>query len=98
MEQYTSLIINALFSNISIIADAPESLTTELWGEWQLTENWKTAKVQKITLPEKGICKIDFENKGKHFQALVNLSRKEAKLEGITIAAGESLVLGNLKG
>ena len=96
-QQYTNLIINALFSNISIISDAPDSLSPELWSEWQLTENWKTAKVRKITFPEKEIGRIDFENKGKHFYALVNFSNKEANLNGIVLSAGESMVLGSKK-
>ena len=96
-QQYTTLIINALFSNVSIISDAPDSLTAELWSEWQLTENWKSAKVRKISFPEKEISKIDFENEGIHFQALINFSNKDTNLNGIKLSAGESIVFGNKK-
>jgi len=96
-QQYTNLMINALLANISIISDSPDSLTPELWSEWQLTENWKTAKVNKITFPEKEIGRIDFENEGKHFQALINFSNKENTFDGIKLSTGESMVLGNKK-
>ena len=96
-QQYTTLIINALFSNISIITDAPDSLTPELWSEWRLRENWKSTKVRKISFPEKEISKIDFENEGIHFQALINFSNKDTNLNGIKLSAGESIVFGNKK-
>lgn len=96
-QQHTILFINALFSNISVIADAPEQLSSEIWSEWQLVEQWKSAKITKINFLDEDTCIIDFINNGKQLQGLINFGNKETRLEGVTLAAGETLVLANRK-
>lgn len=98
LQAHTILFINTLFSNIAVITDAPPSLNPEIWSEWQLVEQWKSAKVTKVDFQEKDACIIDFKNKdGKRFRGLVNLGNKATSLEGIKLEAGETLVLGNKK-
>ena len=97
-QQHTILFINALFSDIVVISDAPESLSSESWSEWQLVEGWKSAKVTKVVFANDETCVIDFKNKeGAKFRGLVNLGNEENSLEGITLRAGETLVLANEK-
>lgn len=91
---HTILFINTLFSNIAIITDTAKSLSPEIWSEWRLVDQWKSAKVTKVSFQQKDTCIIDFKNKnGKRFRGLVNLGNKETNLEGIKLEAGETLVL-----
>jgi len=93
-QQHTILFINALFSNISVIVDAPKNLSPEAWSEWQLADQLKAAKITKITFSQKDTCIIDFKDSDhKPFRALINLGNKEISLEGVRLLSGETLVL-----
>ena len=95
-QRYTALFINALFSDITVVIDPPEQLSTELWGEWKNVEQWKSAEITNVNFQTEDLAIIDFKNRGgKKFRGLVNLSNKENSVDGINLGAGETLVLGN---
>lgn len=93
-QQHTILLINALFSNISVITDAPKTLSPEAWSEWRLANQLKGAEITKITFSQGDTGIIEFKHSdGKAFQALINLGSKEVSVEGVRLLSGETLVL-----
>ncbi len=97
-QQHTVLFINALFSDISVIVDAPKTLSAEAWSEWRLADQLKAAKVTKIIFSQEDACIIEFKhNDGKSFRALINLGNKEISLEGVSLLSGETLIFAKKK-
>jgi|GEM_PF-2751151 len=95
-QQFTILFINALFSDVSVVVNAPDQLSAEMWGEWQAVEQWKAAEVISVHFQTEDVIIIDFKNMdGKKFRGLVNLGSKENSVDGVSLGAGETLVLGN---
>ncbi len=97
-QQFTILFINALFSDISVISDASEQLPAETWGEWQAVKQWKLARVTSVNFQTEDVVIINFKNSdGKKFRGLINLGNKENSVDGISLGAGETLILGSKK-
>lgn len=95
-QQFTTLFINALFSDISVIVNSPDQLSAEMWAEWQAMDHWKSASVTNVRFSTEHVVIVNFKNKeGKKFQGLINLDAKKNEVNGILLEAGETLVLGD---